>query len=304
MEVASCPGCSSRDFGVSRGTGSAFETVVGDCSFEQPDYEVRVCHHCGLYYKSNILHPEDLAHYYHQVDFTKWDIGELYPSEKAILSVLNQLPAGSKVLDYGCSDGRLLSHLDDRYHKFGFELNEAAARIARQKQISILSKDEIVTPSSLSFDAVVLSDIYEHLVNPTEVLKSLRERLSARGLLILFTGDGDSKACQRDVANFWYFRTVEHLCMLSKKHSEYLCRQLNMRLISWTKMSHYNFTLGQIARQRVQDFAYWQFQRNSSSIMSSVLKITPILRRAKHWVHPPAINCTKDHVLAVFKSQH
>jgi SAM-dependent methyltransferase len=301
MEVASCPGCSSTDFAVASEAGSSFETVVGERRFEQPKYEVRICNQCGLYYKSNILDPAELAEYYDDVDFAKWDIGKLFPSEKAILNVLNQLPAGSRVLDYGCSDGRLLSQLGDEYQKFGVEINEAAAGIARQKEITILSSDEIASALVLSFDAIVLSDIFEHLVNPIVVLQSLCERLAKGGLIILFTGDGDAKACQRDIANFWYFRTPEHLCMLGRKHAEYLSRHLNLRLITWTQMSHYSFTLRQIARQYVQDFAYWQFRSNGSSLLASVLRITPVLRRAQNWAIPPALTYTKDHVLAVFQ---
>jgi SAM-dependent methyltransferase len=300
--VACCPGCGSQAFASIPEKGSSFETLVGNRLFRQPEYEIRICNQCGLYYKSNILDPAELAKYYDYVDFTKWDIGKLFPSETAILSILNQLPAGSKVLDYGCSDGRLLSHLGDEYQKFGFEINKDAARIATQKQINVLSHEEIAGASDLSFDAIVLSDIFEHLANPTGVLQELRERLSPGGVLIVFTGDGDAKACQRDIANFWYFRTLEHLCMISRKHAEYLSKHLNLRLITWTQMSHYNFTLSQIARQYVQDFAYWQFRSNGSSLLTSVLRITPVLRRAQNWATPPALTYTKDHVLAVFQS--
>jgi SAM-dependent methyltransferase len=302
--VARCPGCGSEEFAAVPEKGSSFETLAGSRLFRQPEYEVRICSQCGLYYKSNTLSAAELADYYDDVDFTKWDIGKLFPSEKAILNVLKELPAGSKVLDYGCSDGRLLSHLGDEYHKFGFEINEKAAEIARQKQISILSDEEIASASALSFDAIVLSDIFEHLVNPTDVLLSLRTRLSRGGFIICFTGDGDAKACQRDIANFWYFRTLEHLCMIGRKHAEFLARLLNLRLISWTQMSHYDLTLGQLARERVQDFAYWQFRDNGSSLLASVLRLAPVLRKAEHWVVPPAITYTKDHVLAVFQDQN
>lgn len=302
VAVACCPGCGSQAFVSFPEKGSSFETRAGNRLFEQPAYEVRICDRCGLYYKSNILSAAELADYYGQVDFTKWDIGKLFPSEIAILNVLKELPAGSKVLDYGCSDGRLLSQLGDEYQKFGVEINEAAAGIARQKQITVLSDADIKGSSALSFDAIVLSDIFEHLLNPTEVLHALRERLSPGGLLILFTGDGDAEACQRDIANFWYFRTLEHLCMLGRKHAEYLCQQLNLRLISWVRMSHYDFTLSQLARERVQDFVYWQFRDGRSSLLTSLLRRTPVLRKAEHWVIPPAITCTKDHVLATFQS--
>jgi SAM-dependent methyltransferase len=301
VEVACCPGCGSGEFASGPVKGSSFETLAGKRSFEQPEYEIRICDQCGLYYKSNVLSAAELASYYDEVDFTKWDIGKLFPSEKAILKILNELPAGSKVLDYGCSDGRLLSHLGDSYQKFGVEINEKAAAVAAQKQIKMLSVDDVCGKSLRSFDAIVLSDVFEHLVHPTEVLQSLRERLSEGGLLILFTGDGEAKASRRDIANFWYFRTLEHLCMFSRKHAQYLSQRLHLELVSWTQMSHYDYTLREIARQYFQDFAYSQFHHNGPSFLTSLLKITPVLRRAQHWATPPEVTYTKDHVLAVFQ---
>src|SRR6185312_274339 len=111
-----------------------------------------------------------------------------------------------------------------------------AAKLATDRGITIIPDLEVADLSRPPFDGIVLSDVFEHLVNPTEALVVIRKRLATGGYLVLFTGDGDAKACQRDIANFWYFRTPEHLCMLNKKHAEYLAGKLNLRLVSWTQM--------------------------------------------------------------------
>lgn len=303
MEVLSCPGCGSSAFRCAAGFGSAFETVLGIRSFEQPNYQIRICQQCELYYKSHVLSLSELNEYYALVDFSKWNIGKLFPSESAILDVLSRLPAKARVLDYGCSDGRLLSNLGGEYLKFGSEVNGRAAKRSSEKGITLVSNEEINNGAHLIFDAIVLSDTFEHLPNPLDVLATLRKHLSCSGFLILFSGNADAKACQRDPSNFWYFRTVEHLCMLTRTHANYIAHELNLRLLSWTEMCHYELPLRQRVRQRVQDFAYWKFRTSARSIWPLLLRLVPVLKKAERWDLPPAITCTNDHVLAVFQNQ-
>ena len=300
MELFSCPGCSKPGLGVGLGTGAAFEVAVGQRVFKQPHYEILACKICGLYYKSAIVPPSELTDYYTLVDFSKWDIGSLYPSERMILDILRQLPLGSRILDYGCSDGRLLAQLGTEYQRFGFDINEHALQLSYQKGVSILSTADLQDRSDLHFDAIILSDTFEHLLNPTEVLRTLRRHLSVEGLLIVFSGNADAKLCQRDPANFWYFRTIEHVCMLSKAFANFICDELNLRLLGWTEMCHYKLRIHQRIRELVQDHVYWRFCSRPRSSWASILRVTPVLRRAEAWPLPPAVTGSKDHVLAVF----
>jgi 2-polyprenyl-3-methyl-5-hydroxy-6-metoxy-1,4-benzoquinol methylase len=302
MERRVCPGCGHPLFKVLGGRGAAFDTPVGESNFRQPEYDVRECNQCGLYYKSHILNDEELSKYYQQVDFSKWDIGTLFPSEVALLEVLAQLPTGSRILDYGCSTGRLLSHLTNGYGRFGVEANQDAAYIATSKGITMLS-DTDLAEASQPFNAIVLSDVFEHLLEPTKTLRGLCKSLSDSGLLILSTGNSMAKACQQDIASFWYFRTPEHLCMFNQKNADYLARELNLRLLEWKELSHYDFNLTERLRQHAQNFAYWKFHGSPDAFWTSILKFTPGMKKARNWPVPPALTCTKDHVLAVFQKR-
>lgn len=297
MKVEVCPGCTSSKFQITGRAGTAFEVTVNAEKFQQPAYEIRHCSDCGLYYKSHILDVADLGRYYQVNDFLKWENNGLFPTEMAILEVLSRLPQNSRILDYGCNTGRLMSCAIDRHDCFGIEINQEAAEIAMQRGVTILSETEL----TIGFDAILLCDVFEHLVEPTSLLQYLYQFLQPNGLLLLCTGNADSAACKLDLANFWYFRTVEHLCMLSRAYAEFLGQKLGLDLIAWQEMSHYQYGWLELLRQHTQNFAYRQFQINKSAFWLPILKLIPMIRRAEHWLFPPLFTCTKDHVLVVFE---
>lgn len=301
MLVNGCPGCKSNDFKLIENIGSPIYITLREQTFCQPEYQIYHCQDCGLYYKNNVIDESELAKYYPQADFLRYEYEGLFPTERITIEALLKLPKGSKILDFGCSTGRLLSRLVADYECFGMEVNVAAKKIAESKGIKILNWVDLSNSKELKFDAILLSDVFEHLNHPTELLAKLCQSLNNDGLLLICTGNADVHACQKDVANFWYFRTIEHLCMLSRKHVDFLANHLNLQLIYWQEISHYDFSVYGFARQYVQDFAYWQFHGVNKLSFKSILKFIPVLNKAEKWNSPPAFSCSRDHVLIVFQ---
>jgi SAM-dependent methyltransferase len=189
------------------------------------------------------------------------------------------------------------------YFCFGVELNEAAFQLAQNKGITMLSEPEFEGFSDPGFDAIVLSDVFEHLPNPTELLRTLSRKLRPQGMLLLSTGNADAKACRKDIPNFWYFRTPEHLCMLNRDYVNYLSRSLNLKLVVWEETCHYEMKLHEFIKQRMQSLAYWSFHNEGSTAWSILLRTIPPFRKARNWSNPPALTCTKDHVVVGLQNQ-
>ncbi len=289
---------------VGRESESPFIVVMaGGRRFIQPAYRIRCCGECGLYYKTETLSVSELSQYYSIVDFTKWEIPDYFPTERAVLKHLRSLPLGSRVLDIGCSTGRLLAGLVSDYDCHGFEINTDAANQAARKGLRMLTAKELATQPDDRFDAVVLVDVFEHLDRPLAILIELCRILRPGGILVLATGNGDAPYCRRNPANFWYFQNLEHLCMLSSRHAAFLERKLNCRLMEWTELSHYDVGFVERAYAHVRDFAYWGLRPESPRLMKAFLRWVPVFRRAEHWSGPPLLSCTRDHVVSVFKKQ-
>jgi 2-polyprenyl-3-methyl-5-hydroxy-6-metoxy-1,4-benzoquinol methylase len=274
--------------------------VAGDETFVQPDYSVRECDECGLLFRTPILSPDDLKRYYAKTDFRGWEIDGFYPTERCVLEILRQLPSRSMILDFGCSSGRLLAPLIATHECYGIELNIAAATEATKKGITLLPSLDALRDDSRRFDAIVLADVFEHLARPLDIIAQLVKYLKDGGLLLMVTGNGDARACRRSPALFWYFRTLEHLCMLTSKHAQFMRTRLDLRLERWIEMSHYDFSPRERTVQTLQNFMFWQF-RSRTVLAQFVLRFLPGMRRLKSGRLAPTYSCSRDHVIAVFR---
>jgi SAM-dependent methyltransferase len=305
MDVTACPGCGASKFRVAGPPGAEIAVKAGAFTLRQPRYDIRCCATCGLYYKTPVPAWSEFRQYYDHVDFGKWEIPGLFPTEQAVLRVLGGLAAGSRILDFGCSTGRLLQRLTGRYECYGVEINRDAAAIAAGKGIRMLDDADLDAPGTPTFDAVVLSDVFEHLPNPTDALERLYRRLNPGGLLVVTTGNADAPACRRDPAGFWYFRVIEHVAMMSRRYAEFLARRLGATITAWERMSHYAPPLKTALKERAQNFAFWTFRDPSPSaarrVMRGVLRCVPVLRRAAGWTLQPMYTVTADHVVAAFQ---
>ncbi|MEO7244319.1 MAG: methionine biosynthesis protein MetW, partial [Rubrivivax sp.] len=98
-------------------------------------------------------------------------------SERSDLEVIASLvPEGSRVLDLGCADGRLLAHLRD--HKgcsgYGVEISDANVQACVQRGVNVvqLNLDEGLTLfDDRSFDVVLQLDTLQHLRNTERMLR-------------------------------------------------------------------------------------------------------------------------------------
>jgi SAM-dependent methyltransferase len=299
--MTACPACGSTSYESTGSEAPGFSAVVDGEEFVQPEYSVRECESCGLLYRDQTLSPDDFNRYYAKADFRQWESSGFYPTERCILKILRQLPKGSRILDYGCSSGRLLGPLCNDYQCYGVEVNAATASEAAKKGVKILAPEDIESARGMEFDAIVMVDLFEHLPKALDLLQTLSRRIVQSGPLIIVTGNGDAPACRRDPAQFWYFRVIEHVCMLTRKHAEFICSRLNLRLTQWINVCHYDSTLSERARQRLQTFVYLQF-RNNTLLARGVLQFIPRIRRARSWKIMPHYSLSRDHVVAVLRA--
>ena len=302
-EVEHCPGCGASN---ARGVGlpgPSWDNVTAGRVFRHPEYEVKHCDACGLYFKTRVFDDAALGEYYSVLPFESFESNRLFPTDRLMLQAVASAAPGAKVLDFGCGVGRLLQRFVSRHRCFGVEVNERACEVARAAGITILPEADIRSGAERDFDFVILSDVFEHLPNPLEFLRPLAAVLKPGGALIISTGNGDAVRCREYLSLFWYFRVPGHLQMLSPKHLNWCAGELGLELADCQVTSHYDTPWRTRVRQHLQTFAFEQFHLRPHAALTRILRWLPGLRRAEHWPLSPILTCTRDHLVAVLRKR-
>jgi len=298
-EVEACPACGATSAADVGDEAAGFRSVVGGRTFEHPAYRIRECGTCGLYFKSRTLSAEELSDYYVRLGGDSFDSEENFPTDAAIRELLASLPDGAKVLDFGCSSGRVHRASASRLQTYGVEVNPEAAGSARRKGLRIVSEEEATGAGP--FDMIIAADVYEHLLRPVETMAKLAAALAPAGRLVLVTGNADAVTTRDWIGEFWYFRPEGHLQMASEKHVAWLVDRLSLRLEQSRPCCHYDLPFSTRIFQHAQAFAYGRFRRSPRSALASLLRVLPLMKRAEHWPLAPALTCTDDHLVIVLR---
>jgi SAM-dependent methyltransferase len=111
-----------------------------------------------------------------------------------------------RLLDLGCWVGFLLAEARERgWEGVGIEPSEFAAAYARER-LGLDVRTEDLFSAELpaeSFDAVVLGDVIEHLVDPGAALERIAGLLAPGGVLTMMLPDAGSRLARRMGAKWW-----------------------------------------------------------------------------------------------------
>jgi 2-polyprenyl-3-methyl-5-hydroxy-6-metoxy-1,4-benzoquinol methylase len=107
------------------------------------------------------------------------------------------LPKGSVVLDVGCGNGVIARSLGKLGFKvLGIDVSEKAIEKANQLnvypsvQFKVISAEQLNTEGK-KYDAVICSEVLEHLSKPETLLKTLHQCLADDGFLIVTVPNGN-----------------------------------------------------------------------------------------------------------------
>jgi len=166
------------------------------------------CRKCGLVYakpRSTVAHDESAENYskdysedyYRDGTYADYlaDRDAIQRNAPRVLSELEQMVKGRRLLDVGCATGFFLEAARSRgWMVQGLEVSEYASGYARRElKLPVETASIVSPPAGLSqFDVVTLWDTIEHLNRPDLALANIRRLLRPRGVLVFSTGDYDS----------------------------------------------------------------------------------------------------------------
>ena len=127
-----------------------------------------------------------------------------------------------KVLDVGCGDGTLLT----RFARRGWEVygvdHYPAAIAALNAVFGARFQERSATSFHFNerFDLIVMSQTFEHVPNPVEVLRYLRGYLDESGELVITTPNADSLARRLFRLRWFYYGAPEHVLLYGRRSME------------------------------------------------------------------------------------
>ena len=88
-----------------------------------------------------------------------------------------------RVLDFGCADGALLTQLNCKT-RVGVEVNPVAREAAIKNGINAVEALALIENESV--DVIISNHVLEHVHQPLEQLRSMKEKLVVGGRLVIF----------------------------------------------------------------------------------------------------------------------
>jgi len=104
--------------------------------------------------------------------------------------IANVVPKGIKaILDIGTGEGYFLKLIKEQIgcETWGIEVNAAAAEVAKKNADRLISgkiEDVLNSIPDGYFDCITFNDVLEHMVEPAEILKMVKAKLSENGIII------------------------------------------------------------------------------------------------------------------------
>jgi len=138
-----------------------------------------------------------------------------------IEKLLAEMPKSAKILEVGCGGGALLKSLQSKGYKnaMGLDISRNAIRTCSKRGVrNIKLADAIETGyEANSFDAVVASDVLEHIENEGMALGEWRRILKHNGKLFVFAPAFNFLWSEHDLANK-HFRRYEMKALAKLLH--------------------------------------------------------------------------------------
>lgn len=236
---ASCPLC-----GADSGT-----TVSKIDTYGLPS-EVVVCHECQFVYTAKYLDAASLFSFYNN-EYRPLDRGVSFPAEaffklqwekgalivQALQGAGVTLLKGAKIMEMGCGAGGILGYFKDNgYSVRGFDIGSEYLNFGKTKHGLDLREGDIsvaiaaMEAEGFSPDLVIYEQVLEHLQNPLEELRRLKEFLSEKAVLFLGVPGLQNIPAHYD-ADFLRYLQLPHLCHFDLSSLASVCRKAGFSLI-------------------------------------------------------------------------
>jgi SAM-dependent methyltransferase len=263
------------------------------------------CLKCDLHFRYPSVSQAVLTKLYENLPASVWECSEPRPYWPQVLELMNRYSSNRTVLDVGCFAGDFLHWLPGHWHKLGVEPNAAVGELARARGIDLVGTGiEEINVNRAAAGVITLIDVLEHLVNPFDALRNLRQLITGNGSIIVLTGAVDSVPFRIFGCDYWYSSLPEHVSFFTLDWFRWVSKELGF-CMSWyryisSKPADVKTSLPNLLRQSAYSLVRCL---RRSGMSENVIARAPVVQRVARWSSPPWWREAKDHILIVLARQ-
>ncbi len=225
---------------------SAFINAPDNDSYESKSYNVFFCLYCDIGFIPFVTLPENLTENYETIGYySEFDenSNNLQNSSSVLLllekifnkkrlNVLIKYKKNGNLLDVGCGSGKFLTTATSNFNNvYGVEVSKQGRKFLMKK--NIISEKSIFCNKFKDnyFDAITYWHSFEHMKNPSEILKKTKDLLKKDGILLISVPNYNSIG--RYIFNkFWFHLDVpRHIFHYTEKSLRNLIENSNFEVV-------------------------------------------------------------------------
>jgi 2-polyprenyl-3-methyl-5-hydroxy-6-metoxy-1,4-benzoquinol methylase len=220
-------------------------TLVVNIDYERPDgLYIRKCKKCCTYFVSPTPSDNQLQAFYEHYDETHGRLERINKKKLAAsYKYLNPFAdlrirklfslmkfESSRVLDIGLGRASFLYSLKKLGAiPFGLDLDNEAIEIANYLGINVFQGNINDFISEDKYDLITLLDFIEHPINPIDSIRSSVELLKDRGLLAIWTPNGNFASFEKNPTTFRV--DLEHMQYFTPETCIFIASELKLRIV-------------------------------------------------------------------------
>ncbi len=198
------------------------------------------CDECGLWYISRIPSPQAIESLYEVLVYSEG----LKPDsrrktfDRAIAALAHYGLTHGRILDVGAHTGEFLLRLPD-WERYALEpIGISRQHLNFAKDVYSGYVDTVRTLPQNCFDVVSMFDVAEHLYDVEAALRNVSACLKPGGLLLVETGNTDSRTAQTQRAWWWYVHWYGHFVFFNRRSLAYTLNRAGLELVTFTSVHH------------------------------------------------------------------
>ena len=282
-----CNLCGSNNYTIMyknyNGGDIEIEAKSYDITEHSTNFSLRIvkCRKCGLIYANPRPSDKRLAHNYTNMvseEYLKEELGRRLAS-KPILKMLKKFKAGGRMLEIGCATGFFLDEARKAgWQVCGVELSRRAAEYAKNRLVIENVFQGVLKNADYPddyFDAVIMKDTIEHLIDPKDTLREIRRILKPHGMLYVNTPNISSMISKALKAKWWGVNQA-HLYYFNRKsllNMLHIAGFVPKKTGSYTRVFSLSYWASKLKNYNIILYRVFTFFMRHNSMKDNLLRI-------------------------------